>query len=291
MSSAVTVLETITLTAPFGVRFWDVAMVAPAEGGLSVVGYPDAFPELRIFGQENHSGVFCFSGLPGLRNAENGSGDDDFWNENPPAIPYTFECSDPQNRYLPYRFTARLPVRGLFGLWESPVSGNLTPDATWLPAFSSPSRPMPVPMGVIHAQLQDDTSGEAAAWALLTVQAPGLPKVTGLSDENGAATLAQPYPEPTDAGPGSPLRAPNLTEQAWQVEIAAYYSARAHEDAPYLDEILQQGEAVAWRDTSHTAPADEFTLLYGQELILRSVDSTSGREMPVLLVTPAASPL
>ena len=77
MSSPVTVLETITLTAPFGVRFWDVATVAPAEGGLSVVGYPDAFPELRIFGQENHSGVFCFSGLPGLRSMENGAGKHD----------------------------------------------------------------------------------------------------------------------------------------------------------------------------------------------------------------------
>ena len=287
----VTVLETTTLTAPFGVRFWDVAAVAPAEGGLRVIGYPDAYPELRTFGQENHTGVFCFSGLPGLRGFENGPGDDAFWAANPPAIPYTFEFSDPENRYLPYRFSARLPVRGLFGLWESPLSNGLTPDPTWLPAFSAPSRPMAVPMGVIHAQLQDENTGRAASWAVLTAQAAGLPKVTGLADENGALSLAQPYPEPTDHGSGSPLRAPNLIEQAWPIEISVSYSARSHASVPYLEELLQQSVAVAWRDTGHTAPAGPFILQYEKELVLRSIDSTSGREMPVLLVTPAASPL
>ena len=33
MSSQVLVLEQLTLTAPFGVRFWDVATSAPAEPG------------------------------------------------------------------------------------------------------------------------------------------------------------------------------------------------------------------------------------------------------------------
>jgi hypothetical protein len=292
MSAQVTALEQITLTAPFGVRFWDVAAVAPAEGGLSVTGYPDSFPELRTMGVENHTGVFCFSGLPGLRRAENGEGDDAFWSANPPTIPYTFEFSDPEDRYLPYRFSARLPVRGLFGLWESPLSSGLTPDPTWLPIFSSPSRPMAVPTGMVRAQLRDDTSGGPASSAILTVQAPGLPMVTGLANERGTLSLSQPYPEPSDNGPASPLRAPNLTEQDWPIETAVYYSShRMHQSQPYLEEILQQGAAVAWRDTSHTAPANRFNLQYGQDLVLRSLDSTSGRELPVLLVTPAASPL
>lgn len=291
MSSAVTVLEQISLTAPFGVRFWDVAMVAPAAGGLSVTAYPDSFPELRTSGVENHAGVFCFSGLPGLRRAENGVGDDSFWSANPPSVPYTFEFSDPEYRYLPYRFSTRLPVRGLFALWESPLSSGLTPDPTWLPVFSSPSRSIPVPTGIVRAQLQDDTLGAPAAWAVVTAQAPGLPLSTGLADQNGTVQISQPYPEPSDGGSSSPLRAPNLTEQDWPVEISVFYSSRTHRFQPYLEEVLQQSAAIAWQDTSHTAPRNQFDLQYGQDLVLRSVDRTSGRQLPVLLITPATSPL
>ena len=48
MSTEVVVLEQLTLTAPLGVRFWDVATVSPAGSGLLVLAYPDAFPESRV---------------------------------------------------------------------------------------------------------------------------------------------------------------------------------------------------------------------------------------------------
>ena len=63
---------------------------APAEPGLSVIGYPNRFPELRVSATEGPSGIYSFSGLPGLRDAENGGGDDAFWAANPPLVPYTF---------------------------------------------------------------------------------------------------------------------------------------------------------------------------------------------------------
>ena len=47
MSTQVLVLDQVTLTAPFGVRFWDVAANAQAEPGISVIAFPKAFPELR----------------------------------------------------------------------------------------------------------------------------------------------------------------------------------------------------------------------------------------------------
>jgi hypothetical protein len=295
MSTQVVVLEQLTLTAPLGVRFWDVATVSPAESGLLVLAYPDAFPELRTTAVEGRSGVYSFSDLPNLREAENGAGDDAFWSANPPIVPYTVQVYDPRERYLPFRFSTLLPVRGLFGFWSGPLFAALTPDPTWLPIFSIPSRPMPSSSASIRAQLQDDSTPSRplpASWAILTVQAPGLPLVTGLADKRGMVSISQPYPEPVDQGATSPLSAAKLTDQSWPVEVEVFYnSGKADQPLPDLQEVIQQSVAIVWRDTAHTAPADRFTLKFGSDLVLRSLDSTSGRELSVLLVTPAGSPL
>jgi hypothetical protein len=292
MTTSVLVLEQLTLTAPFGVRFWDVATTAPAEGGLTVIAWPDSFPQLRITATEGPSGVYSFSNLPGLRDFENGAGDDVFWAVNPPATPYTVQVSDAGFRYLTYQFSVMLPARGLFALWDSPLSNALTPGPDWLPVFSSPSRTLPAPAGAIYATLWDDGASAPAAWALLSSQAPGLPPVTALADERGVVALFQPYPEPSGSGINSPLGAPNLTFQSWPIEVSVYYSRiSAASAAPDLNQILQQVPATVWRDSAHTISANEFQLSFGSDLVLRSLDSTSGRDMPVLLVTPATSPL
>lgn len=292
MSTQVVVLETVTLTAPLGVRFWDVATGTPAGGGLLVFAYPDAFPERRSSAIEGRSGAYSFSGLPGLRDAENSAGDEASWNAHPPTVPYTVEVSDPEERYLPFRFSTFLPVRGLFGLWSSPLFSTLTPDPTWLPVFSTPARPMPGPSASIRAQLQDDVSRTAASWAIVTAQAPGLPVVAALADDRGVVTISQPYPEPVNPVTSSPLSAPKLTEQSWPVKVGIFYhSGNGSQPPPNLLDILKQGKAIAWRDTAHTAAANQFDLKFGKDLILRSLDSPSGRELPVLLVTPAGSPL
>jgi hypothetical protein len=291
MSTQVMVLDQVTLTAPFGVRFWDVSSNTPAGSGLLVMAYPNSFPELLTSATHSPSGVYSFSGLPGLRRAENSAGDDAFWSANPPICPYTFTVSDPQERYLPYSFSALLPVRGLFGLWNSPLLSGVTPDPTWLPIFSTPARPIAGPAAMVRAQLQD-TSGGFAAWAMVTVQAPGLPLRAGLTDEQGMVSISQPYPEPAGSGLESPLATPKLIDQRWTVKVAVFYSAgKTEQPLPELEQILQQPQAVAWRDTAHTSPADQFPLQFGQELVLRSLDSISGLELSVLLVTPAGSPL
>jgi hypothetical protein len=291
MSTQVVVLDQVTLTAPFGVRFWDVGSNTPAGPGLLVVAYPNSFPELLTNATRSPSGVYSFSGLPGLRRAENSAGDDAFWSANPPICPYTITVRDPQERYLPYSFSALLPVRGLFGLWSSPLFSALTPDSTWLPIFSTVSRPMPGPTAFVRAQLQDTSQG-FAAWAIVTVQAPGLPLRTGLADDQGVVAISQPYPEPTGSGLESPLGMPKITDQSWMVEVAVFYSAgKLEQPLPELQQILQQQPAVAWRDTAQTLPAQQFQLQFGQDLVLRSLDSTSGNELPVLLVTPVGSPL
>ena len=112
MTTSVLVLDRIALTAPFGVRFWDVASGAPESGDLAVMAFPDSYPELRTAATRSPGGVYSFSGLPGLRQAENGAGDDAFWSAPPAAVPYTMQVSDPLLRYLPFQFSATLPHRG-----------------------------------------------------------------------------------------------------------------------------------------------------------------------------------
>jgi hypothetical protein len=105
-------------------------------------------------------------------------------------------------------------------------------------------------------------------------------------------SISQPYPEPSGSGLASPLSTHKLSDQSWAVEVAVFYTAgKVDEPLPELDQILHQNAAVAWRDTAHTSAVNQFNLQFGQDLVLRSLDSTSGRELPVLLVTPAGSPL
>jgi hypothetical protein len=286
-------LEEITLVAPFGVRFWDVAAGAPAETGLSVAAYPDALQELVTPAIPNASGIYSFSGLPGLRRAENGAGDDAYWSANPYAIPYTIEVSDPANRYLPFLLSALLPVRGLYGLLASPLLPVPAPDASWVPIFSTPARTAGGVTAMIRADLQDP-SGGGAAWAVVTAQAPGGALAIGMADDRGVIALPLPYPELQTGFVSSPLGSPalKLSDQNWPVDIRVFWTPAAGSPGPQsLQELLQQGEASVWRDAALSSPATSFTLEFGIDLILRSIDSASGRELPYLLVTAAGSPL
>ena len=297
----VRVLEELTLTAPFGVRFWDVATGAPAEPGLKVTAFSPAVPELRFTAVANSRGVYSLSGLPGLRRFENSAGDDASWAANPPAVAFTLQVEDPQQRYLPFRFSALLPFRGIYGLLASPVSNALTPDATWIPIFSTPSRTVGGPSAVIHAQLAElkaNLRWVPASWAMVTAQFQGSPVATGIADGGGIISLIAPYPEPLNASLPSPITSPlgagrgKLTDQNWPVTVSVFYTPGLDpKRLPDLAVLLGQPAASAWRDTNHSTPAGGFTVQYGKDLVLRSLDAASGRELPVLLITPAGSPL
>ena len=295
MNPDVKVIEELAWVAPFGVRFWDVSAMAPAGAGLTVVAYPSVIPELRSAAGVNHTGVYFFHGLPGMRRFENGSGDEDFWAANPPAIPYTVEVSDPQERYLPYQFSVLLPVHGLYGLAGSPLLPSFTPDASWLPLFSSPARALPGPSGVVRAQLRDDAAKLPAAWALMTAQVAGSLSVPALADDRGIVTLTIPYPEPATSPFASPLGPGSLklSDQTWPLTVSVFYTPQTGSPGtsgfvpPDLETILGQRQATVWRDTAHSGPAANFTLSFGNDLVLRSLDSATGRDLPVLLITPA----
>jgi hypothetical protein len=139
-----------------------------------------------------------------------------------------------------------------------------------------------------------DPTGAGAAWAMVVAQAPGSPPALGVADSRGVISLPMPYPELQTAPAGSPLALTplKLSSQSWTVEIHVYWTGQiAASSTPHLEDVLQQREGFAWRDTAFGAHATSFTLDFGTDLILRSVDANTGRQLPYLLVTAAGSPL
>ena len=91
---------------------------------------------MKIAAVENRSGVFVFRRLPGMREVENGAGDDTFWAAHPPTFDFVLEVSDRAGRFLPYALPLQLPVRRLLTL---PAASPLASSDS-MPLFSAPWR-------------------------------------------------------------------------------------------------------------------------------------------------------
>ena len=290
MSSPVIVLDELTKVAPLGLRFWDVALNEPAGSGLNVIAYPTASSDLKTTAFSNSAGVYSFVGLPGLHRVENGAGDDAFWAANPPSVNFTVEVNDPNDRYLPFSFSVKLPAQRLFGFASSPPFLGTVPDSSWIPVFSTASRTFGSLAATIRAQLQDDGPKAPAAWALVSAQFAGGPAMLGVADGRGMVTLSIAYPEPPNSPFTSPLGAGSLklTNQKWPITISVFYTPQPDPNGiPDLAKTLNQHAANVWAGTNHAAAAGGFAVNYGQELILRSLNSTNGQPLPVLLITTA----
>jgi hypothetical protein len=282
--TSVEVLETLTLTCPLGLRFWDPVDRAPVSEGLSVAIWPTAFPDLVIPAIPNRTDVFTFHDLPGMRAIENGAGDDAFWAANPPRFDFVVQVQDTLNRFLSFQLALRLPMRGLSDLH---------------PLFSSPGRTLVSPMGIIRAQFLDAVHHAPAAWALVEARVGGALVGRGVADAQGNLLLPLPYPEALNAGPafGSPLGASGvkLADQTWPVALSFYYGPQHPQPAiPDLDQVFNQPPATAWVDEMLSAPLTAATLRFGQDLVLRSravlASPPASRWLSTLLITAAGSP-
>jgi hypothetical protein len=284
--------ESLTLVTPLGLRFWDDASSSSIGDGLTVVAYPKANPALRVQAFTNRIGTYVFQNLPLLRAIEKGTGDDNFWSNLPPKLPFIVEVTDRQQRFQPFLVPVDLPVRGLF-TWSCPSARPpQAQSSAMIPLYSAPARIASGGQAVLRAALWDPQQGVPAAWTLLEASIGGKPLARGFADRNGYIALIFSYPEPTDFAPIDNTNAPvgksvPLTQHTWTIQLKAAY-APLNPVSPMMDlcTILSQASATLWADLDRTQPLTEVTLNYGQELIVRSTNTQTHTPLSLLFITP-----
>jgi hypothetical protein len=267
MSAAPRILDRVTRVTPLGIRFWDEVTSSPVLAPLSVMGYFASRPDRRFQPVRNHSNVYAFHGMPGTRAVEHGAGDAAFWSAQTAPRPFEIEVQDPSGQFLPARFTALVPFRGIFELPSSPPLLRLP----GVPLYSGPARPVTAGMAAVRLELYE-VSGRPAAWARLeAAYSPLAAPARGMSDAQGRATLLFPYPEPVEPAGGSPPAAPGvpLQQQVWPVGIQAWYSPVAPPlDLPGLPDLASffaQRPAPLWSDAARSQPFSGTAIQFGRE--------------------------
>jgi hypothetical protein len=278
-------LERVSRVAPVGVRFWDRPTARAVWEGLRLTNV-----ESDRRAVPNHSGVFVAYDLPGMRDAEQGAGDEAYWASPPDLQELTFELVDELGRFHDVRFDLTAPFRGVFdedcGFSASPPAA--APPS--VPLFSLPSRVVPAGTAAVRAELTDADTGDPAAWAVLEVTAPEVATARGIADRRGRVLVLLPYPEPPWHGTSPPPGTTPLTAQTWPVELSVRYSpASASPPLPGVDDpeppdlcaVLTQLHAMLAAGASPAVAVDSADLVFGRELVLNE------EERRTLLVTPA----
>lgn len=306
------VLDQVTTVAPLGLRFRDAMTGATVGDGFSVWAFPSTQPNSRRALIPNRKGVYVLHHAPGLRDLENGKGDDEFWS-SVPAKDFVVEVRDQEDRFLPFQFTVALPARGIYQ-WNDSTAGSPPSSTAGVPVYSSTARIPPAGTAVVRADLWDplrNGTGAGAASAVLELYDDQQFIARGIADAQGRIAILFPYPSPRSFSPTSPLSAfgspavatgPPLTEQIWILRVRAFYArlnqtlsiSKDKDTLPDLRAILSQPEAVVWTDENRTEPLQEVSVQYGQSLILKSRPSSMSppatTQGSVLFITPAGSP-
>jgi hypothetical protein len=305
--------ERIGRVAPLGVRFVDDLSGRVVEEGLSAWAWPVAEPSSAVPLSLNGSNVFYLLSAPGLRDLSWGAGDDAYWAGLPRRLGFTVEVDDRQGRFLPFRFTAALPLRGLLrlscGSPDAPVPLPPGAENDGVPLFTAPTRPTAPGRVVLRADLWDATRQTPAAWAVLEAITPGAalrgePPARAIADHCGRVALHFAVPDERDFDGGS-FDSPSVASGAplavrtWVVSLSAAYGAlalappttrTATPPIPDLCAALGQPPARLW-DRLGPAPREiaQATLRFGQETLIASSDPGAAPSS-VLLLTPSLSP-
>jgi hypothetical protein len=242
---------------------------------------------------------------PGLRDLQGGAGDDDYWNNLPPKKDFVIEVSDDEGRFVPFQFTAALPVRGIYE-WNEPSVSSPPSLTKSIPLYSSPARAAAAGMAIVRADLWDPTRGARgaeAASAVLELYDNDRFIARGLAHQQGRIVLMFPYPPPKAFAPSSPplsplgsppaATGPALTDQVWTFRVRALYAIQSPPISaalPDLHSTLSQAEANLWTDEEQTEELLEVAVRFGQPVILKSRPpsmSASIKGGSMLFITPA----
>jgi hypothetical protein len=291
MTQPMAVIERQFRAAPLGLRFWDEVLDVPVGDGLIVTASPLGNPALVARATVSPSGVYGFCHLPGLAEVEQGAGDAAYW-AGVPRRRFTVSVVDTERRFQSFHFVVAAPTQGII----TSVCDVVTALPVYsppqfqpgIPLYSTPTRPTPPGMAVLRADLWDTVAQAPAAWALVAAQPPSQPSgrqiAWGMADANGRVAVYFPYPEPAVPGPA-------MWQQKWQVGLLATYTPSFPVPAaPDLCAAQVQAAATLWSDWAQTLPLTAVTLAFGEDLVVRTLNTIAQPQQSVLLITPAGSP-
>jgi hypothetical protein len=298
MQPTYVIIERITRTAPFGIRFYDRATGRVATGLTVTAATADPAAAVATSAVKRTiplvagpSGVYNLRGLPGLITFENGDGTPDFWANLPPARRYTLSVQDERGEFLPFTLAVDLPMHGLFA-WEcEPLVSPPQVGSHMVPLFSAPARAIPAGYIAVRADLYDPIADAPAAWAVVEITYQGQVLGRGLADSRGCVVVPLAYPPPIDYEPLSPeVTGAALTDQRWTVGLRAWYRGGIDSAQPDLCAVLDQlndPPARVWKTWTSPPGEDwlaEDELHYGRDLILRT--GQGGAPLPQLYIAP-----
>jgi hypothetical protein len=281
-------VETLGRVTLLGMRFWDSLLDTVVTDGLSVTAYASALPTQRADGRTTASGVWFFAHLPGFAGVETGVGDAAYWASTlAQRQPFVVEVVDTWGRFQAFRFTVQAPVQGLAMLDCGPGVSIPASSTGSIPLYSSPTRQVPAAMGIVRAELWDPIADVPAAWAGLEADVGGASVARTFADARGRAALIFPFPEPAGIPLGSPGGAGALQQLSWTVTLSATYGPIATDTGslPDLCSVFSQPVATLWAASDRRQALGPVQLRFGQDLVMRSLDATSGAPASVLFIT------
>jgi hypothetical protein len=300
-------LEKRIVFTPLGIRFWDMVLDKQVADDLIVTTRPAAANRPIVAAFRTASGIYAFQGLPGLSAVEYPTADaaDAVETSPPDPVPFITEIIDRRHRFLPVAIKQELPLpyRGVFpsDAAGSPPDGS--PPNGGPPGFylcSAPTRPVVSGLAVVRAQLQDWTTREPAAYAILEVQINDGEPWCGVADHRGCVAVFFPYPTFTVTLNTSPPSGPPLAQQKWEATIRVRYAPSTLEHLTpvtipnlrsipdyysILKQLKQPPGLIYTTENEFDDPVEswEVELAYGQELV------ASTRDLSTLLISPVAS--
>jgi hypothetical protein len=291
-------IETLSIVAPLGLCFHDAATGERVSDGLSVSVYPAAqtIRKKRSGALPNRSGVYVLHKAAGLEEFSHGAGSAEFWQRNPPRKSFIAEVSDRENRFQPFRFTLKLPVKGIYR-WENIPPASPNKNLPSIPLYSAPARKVLGGMAVIRAELRESVE-KAASFAVLEARFNGKLVARGIADRDGRIILMFPALSPQSnplTSPPSDATRVSLADQKWNLALSLKYepavfqasppflTAADEEVLPDLRLLLAQKSGTLWANAEKNQIFTTAVLQTGRELILRS-------RAPQTLSPPAAEP-